>query len=148
MFSKYFNKKGEKDSDNDSKKVNSGSDSELGKPLTNLTATQLKGIIASLNNAGPVFEKAGYRIEQLDVEFGISPKLTPYFKQLKSITHQRHNEILAEIEGQQLIKFILISLAKSARMQSILEGSELYYYGMQMDISSQPTVRTIFKRVE
>ena len=33
-------------------------------------------------------------------------------------------------------------------MQSLFDKSELYYYGMEIDISSIPSVRTIFKRKE
>ena len=87
-------------------------------------------------------------MEQLDVEFGTSPKLTPHFKQQELISEEQHEELLSEIVDQQLIKFMLISLHKSARMQSLFDDSELYYYGMEIDISSVPSVRTIFKRKE
>ncbi len=139
MFNRFFNK-------NKTQEEDASSKSQPATGFANLSADKLKAVIASLTKAETIFIKAGYRMEQLDVEFGNATKLTPYFKQLESISQQQHDDLLAVLEDQQLIKFILISLNKSSRMQSLFDNSELYYYGMEIDISSAPTVRTIFKR--
>ena len=114
--------------------------------MGNLSAEKLKSVIISLNNAEPFFQQAGYVLEQLDVEFGHEPKLTPHFKQQSVIDEQQQEQLLEQLADQQLIRFILISLFKSGRMQSLFDDSELYYYGMEIDISSVPSVRTIFRR--
>jgi len=142
MFSRFFSKDNKKTPASDDASSNSGADSGF----ANLTAEKLKAIIVSLNEAEPVFAKAGYRIEQLDVEFGNNTKLTPHFKQLEAIDEQQQDALLATLADQQLIKFILISLNKSSRMQTLFENSDLYYYGMEIDISASPSVRTVFKR--
>ena len=146
MFSRFFNKRNtqpEHEPNNNSESL-SNEDPQM----ANLSADKLKAIIVSLNKAEPAFKRAGYLMEQLDVEFGTTPKLTPYFKQLMTITEEVQETLLAEVSEQQLIKFILISLFKSARMQSLFADSEFYYYGMEIDISGVPCVRTIFKRKE
>lgn len=142
MFSRFFSKDSKKAPISDDSSSNSGADAGF----ANLNAEKLKAIIAILNEAEPVFAKAGYRIEQLDVEFGNNTKLTPHFKQLKAIDVEQQEALLATLADQQLIKFILISLNKSGRMQSLFDNSDLYYHGMEIDISASPSVRTVFKR--
>ncbi len=142
MFSRFFNKDTKKAPHTDDLSSKPESDSLL----SNLSSNKLKAIISSLNEAEPLFTRAGYRMEQLDVEFGAEQKITPHFKQLEPISQQHQDQLLAELNDQQLIKFIIISLNKSGRMQSLFENSELYYYGIEINISSNPSVRTIFKR--
>jgi len=142
MFSRFFSKK----------TLNSSSEEEAQTTephaLPDFTAEKLRAVIISLNQAEPIFQKAGYIMEQLDVEFGKSPKLTPHFRRQQPISEEQHQQLLSELEDQALIKFMLISLHKSSRMQSLFDNSELYFYGMEIDISSIPSVRTIFKRKE
>ncbi len=142
MFSRFFNKDSKKTQQKDDLSSKPGSNSLL----SNLSSNKLKAIIVSLNDAESIFARAGYRMEQLDVEFGNEQKITPHFKQLEPVSEQQQDELLAELNDQQLIKFIIISLNKSGRMQSLFENSKLYYYGLEIDISSNPSVRTIFKR--
>ena len=142
MFSRFFNKNPKKAPHKNDSSSKDGSDGLS----SSLSSNKLKAIISSLNQAEPIFTRAGYRMEQLDVEFGIEQRITPHFKQLELVSQQKQDELLAELNDQQLIKFIIISLNKSGRMQSLFENSELYYYGVEIDISSNPSVRTIFKR--
>lgn len=144
MFDRFFNK-------NNTEQVVNSETAEPKKEtnsMGNLSAEKLKSVIISLNNAESTFQKAGYILEQLDVEFGLEPKLTPHFRQQSVIDAQQQERLLEELADQQLIQFILISLFKSGRMQSLFDESELYYYGMEIDISSVPSVRTIFRRKE
>jgi hypothetical protein len=142
MFGHFF-KKNNTEQAVDSEQVESDKDTNT---MGNLSAEKLKSVIISLNNAEPIFQQAGYILEQLDVEFGHEPKLTPSFRQHSVIKEQQQEQLLEKLADQQLIRFILISLFKSGRMQSLFDESELYYYGMQIDISSVPSVRTIFRR--
>ncbi len=146
MFSRFFNKNNSEHAASteppEAKDTATQADSNMG----NLSAEKLKSVIISLNEAEPIFQQAGYILEQLDVEFGSDPKLTPHFRQHCLIDDTTQESILKQLENQQLIRFILISLFKSGRMQSLFDESELYYYGMEIDISSVPSVRTIFRR--
>jgi len=144
MFKRIFNKT--KTNNGNSASDKSVATEENSNSFTQLTAEKIKSVIISLNQAEPIFKDAGFVMQQLDVEFGNTPKLTPSFKQLEVISEDKQDEFLAELVDQQLIKFILISLFKSSRMKSLFEGSELYFYGMEIDISAEPSVRTIFRR--
>lgn len=142
MFSRFFSKKTTSSPPEDEFQSTDTT------ALPELSAEKLRAVIVSLNQAEPIFQRAGYIMEQLDVEFGKSPKLTPHFRRHQPISDEQHEQLLSEVEEQSLIKFMLISLHKSSRMQSLFDNSELYFYGMEIDISSAPSVRTIFKKKE
>ena len=144
MFNRFFGNKNNATDQQDGKNDQGESESTV----TNLDAEKLKAVIVSLTQAEGIFTRSGYMIEQLDVEFGKVPRLTPHFKQLSIISEEQQNTLLEETADQQLIKFILISLYKSARLQSLFKESEFYYFGMEIDISAVPNVRTIFRRKE
>jgi len=144
MFSRFF----KKEPSNSQPEAENSQPQNSTQTFSNLSAEKLKAVIISLNQADPIFQRAGYIMEQLDVEFGNSPKLNPHFRQIQQIDTELFDAILLELDELQLIKFILISLHKSSRMQSLFENSELYYYGMEIDISNTPTVRATFKRKE
>ncbi len=149
MFSRFFNKSSKTQQDLEGashQDTSSDTESPKGQTFPQLTAEKLKAVIQSLNQADPIFKKAGYLMEEMDVEFGIMPKLTPRFRQLSSVSDEEQQRLIDEVEELQLIKFILISLNKSSRMQTLFEDSELYYYGMEIVISNEPSVGTIFKR--
>ncbi|TQV86384.1 hypothetical protein [Aliikangiella coralliicola] len=114
--------------------------------LTQLTTEKIKALIADLNNAQPIFTEAGFIMEQLDIEIGLIPKLTPHFRQLKEISKQEEDQLLNQLNDRRLIKFILISLFKSSRMKSLLENADMYFHGIEIDITATPSVRTVFKR--
>ncbi len=144
MFGQFFKKGKQKVADKEEPTQSSAS----GSSFSNLNAEKLKAVIISLNQAEPIFEKAGYMMEKLTVEFGHESKLTPQFKRINLISEDEQNELLASLEDKQLIKFVIISLYKSSKIQSLFKDSALFYYGMEIDISSVPSVKTIFKRKE
>ena len=141
MFSRFL-KKAKKPSQSAQQSTKSGA----AQGFPRLTTGKIKEVIISLNEAESIFERAGYHLQQMKVEFGNTPKLIPHFKQLNQIDEDEQDALLAEVEDKPLIRFVLISLFKSSQMQSLFDNSALYFYGMEIDISGSPCVRTIFKR--
>ena len=116
--------------------------------LSDLSSEKIKSLIITLNQAKPIFENAGYCMEQLDVVFGLEPKLSAHFKKVEDIELAVYQEILKQLDENQLVRFILISLHKSEKMNSLFSESDLDYYGMDIDISSKPSVTSIFKKTK
>jgi len=145
MLSRFFTKQ-KKTASSDKKREADRSDQASFGRLNDLGSEKIKSIIITLNQAKPIFESAGYSMEQLDVVFGIEPKLTSRFKKVKEIELAVYEEIIEKLEKNQLIRFILISLRKSEKMNSLFRESDLDYYGMAIDISSKPSVTSIFKK--
>ena len=115
-------------------------------PITQLTTEKIKAIVADLNSAGPIFSEAGFVMEQLEVEVGLLPKIIPQFLQIKKVSPEIETQLLQQLDDRKLLKFILQSLFKSSRMEALMEHTDLSLYGIEIEISAPPSVRTIFRR--
>ena len=116
--------------------------------VTRLSADKIKAVINDLVGAEPIFNDAGFIMDELDIEVGIVPKLTPKFRHFKEITLAQESEILDRLNERKLIKFLLISLFKSSRIKKMLEGSEMNLHVIEIDITAIPSVRATFRRAQ
>ncbi|WP_444994372.1 hypothetical protein [Aliikangiella sp. IMCC44359] len=115
-------------------------------PIGQLTTEKIKAIVAELTAETPLFEEAGFLMEQLEIEIGLIPKIVPQFTQTKEISPEEEANFLGQLNNKQLLKFVLQSLFKASRMKALLESTELYLYGIEISVSAPPSVKTIFKR--
>ena len=113
---------------------------------TLLSSDKIKAVVADLTSANQLFKDAGFLMEQLEIEVGSVPKIIPQFKQTKEISKEEESTVLEQLVDRNMIKFVLISLFKSSKMKAMMEGTELYFYGIEIEITSAPAVKTIFKR--
>ncbi len=115
-------------------------------PITTLTSDKIKAIVAELTSSNQIFEEAGFIMEQLEIEVGLTSRITPRFKQIKTITAEEESQLLERISHQKMISFVLISLFKSSRMKSLLQDTNMIFHGIEIEIATAPSVKTIFKR--
>ena len=130
----------------DSGSIDSSEEVDPNSPITQFTTDKIKAVVAELANAKPTFLAAGFSMEQLEVEVGLIPKVSPQFVQFEKISREKESELLNQLEGQKLLKFVLQSLFKSSRMDALMESTELSLHAIEIDVSVPPSVRTIFKR--
>ena len=142
MLKGLFSKLNKNSSDSNVDETVSTSDSSG----TLLSSDKIKAVVADLTGANQLFKEAGFLMEQLEIEVGSVPKIIPQFKQTKEISKEEENKILEQLVNRNMIKFVLISLFKSSKMKALMEGTELYFYGIEIEITSAPAVKTIFKR--
>ncbi len=126
----------------------SSSNEQEPKLISEVGVDKLKAIIAEVTAAFPIFEKAGFEIEELQIEVGLVPKFLPRFKQVKTISQQDQDAILQEVQNKKLVKFMLISLFKSTKMQSLIQDPKLEFYGLEIEVTAVPAVRGIFRSIK
>jgi hypothetical protein len=113
--------------------------------LSELGMEKLKAVIAEVTSAFPLFERAGFSVEEVQVEIGLAPKLMPRFKHVRTLTPEEQTNILAEACDKRLVKFMLISLFKSVNMQNLIQDPKLQLHAIEIDLTAVPSVRGIFK---
>ncbi len=106
---------------------------------------KLKSVIAEVSAAIPLFEKAGYEVEEIQVEIGMTPKLMPRFRVAREISVAEQQHMLEEAGERKLVKFILISLFKSTKMKNLIQDPKLEFHSIEIDLTAVPSVRGIFK---
>jgi len=121
-------------------------DPELDTSITKLSADKIKAVIAELIDAEPIFNSAGFAMEEMDIEVGLVPKLTPKYKLISMISEQQEKQILEGLKERRLVRFLLISLLKSARIKNMLESEDMYLHQIEIDITAVPSVRSTFRK--
>lgn len=118
------------------------------KMLGDLGMEKLKAVITEVTAAFPVFERAGFEVEEVQIEIGLAPKLMPRFKHTRTITPEEQEKLLAEVAHQKLVKFMLISLFKSIKMKSLIQDPKLEFHAIEIDLTAVPSVRGIFRSIQ
>jgi hypothetical protein len=113
-----------------------------------LNTEKIKAIVAELNQSDDLFKECGFIMERLDIGIGLDSIITPCFKQLTILPSEQEAEMLKQAEGSSITQFVLLSLFKSSKMKSLMENSNMDFYRIEIDITSSPSVKTIFKRKE
>lgn len=111
-----------------------------------LSTERIKAVVAELNSASTIFSEAGFIMDQLDIDIGLSSHIVPHFRQLKESSPAEQEQVLAQLEDNSIIKFVLISLFKSSNMKSLLDNTDMFFHHVSIDISTAPSVKTVFKR--
>ncbi|MCW8880399.1 MAG: hypothetical protein OQK04_04115 [Kangiellaceae bacterium] len=116
------------------------------KSPASLSTERIKAVVAELNSASTTFSEAGFIMDQLDINIGLSSHIIPHFRQLKEISPEEQEQLLGQLEANSIIKFVLISLFKSSNMKSLLDNTDMFFHHVAIDISTAPSVCTVFKR--
>ena len=106
---------------------------------------KLKAVIDEVTSSFPLFEKAGFHVEEVQVEIGMTPKLMPRFKQVKEVSVSEQEALLQQAGEKKLVKFMLISLFKSSKMKNLITDPKLDFHGIEIDLTAVPSVRSIFR---
>ncbi|MEE4245849.1 MAG: hypothetical protein V2I33_10575 [Kangiellaceae bacterium] len=120
---------------------------EPNKMLSDIGMDKLKSVIAEVTAAFPVFERAGFEIEEVQVEIGMVPKFMPRFRLVNEISVEEQQVLLDEVADKKLVKFMLISLFKSSKMQKLIQDPKLSFHAIEIDLTAVPSVRGVFKTV-
>ncbi len=120
---------------------------EQPKMFADLGMEKLKAVIDEVTSSFAIFEKAGFEVEEVQVEIGVAPKLIPRFKHLRDIPIADQEALIEEAGDRKLVKFMLISLFKSSKMQKLIKDPKLEFHAIEIDLTAVPSVRGIFKAI-
>ncbi len=121
---------------------------EQPKDFTNMGMEKLKAVIDEVTASFSLFEKAGFEVEEVQVEIGVAPKLMPRFKYVRDISPNEQEKLIAEAGDKKLVKFMLISLFKSAKLQKLIQDPKLEFYAIEIDLTAVPSVRGVFRSIK
>lgn len=111
-----------------------------------LDSNKIRALVAELVENDHLFQQAGFSLQQLKIEIGLSSKIICQFIQHKKIDATDEEKLIASVKNKNIIYFILISLFKSVGMKSMLNKSQLDFSGVEINITNPPSVTTLFKR--
>ncbi len=103
-------------------------------------------VLDELNMATPSLKKAGYQLEEIEIEIGVPPKLIPRF----GICQQQSGsdeQIAEELKTNRIGKNILKGLNAASSLQSKLKMSDMEFSHIEIEIGVVPTVKLSYRQL-
>jgi len=113
--------------------------------MNEVVSRRVKSIIDDFIDAAPIIEEAGFRIQDLEVELSVIPKLIPHFEKLHSVDEQKKAEILHKVEHRKIVKMLIKALFKADHFQQSLQMGRLEFSGIEIEVTAIPAIRLLYK---
>lgn len=101
---------------------------------------KLNSVIEDLNAALPVLQEAGYPVDLVEIELGISPKVAIRFATKLGVKEERFNALLQEHAEHRMTFMLLNSLARAKKLQSGIRIAGLKPKGIEIEIGVMPEI--------
>ncbi len=92
----------------------------------------------------PIFEKAGFKLQNLEIEVGISPKIIPHFMIIGQPSEEQQKQAISEMQSHRLMKPVMDALVKASYLHKHIKIGNLPFIGLEVHFAIVPTVRLIF----
>ena len=108
-------------------------------------AKKLQDSIQHINTSMPFLEKAGYSINALEMEVGLTPSLVVVvnMNENKELTSAELNEI---IKDKPIVKMLVSTIKMSVDLQKKLNVRTMKSIGMEISLGVTPSVKLLFEK--
>ena len=101
-------------------------------------------VVKDLNDALPHLSKAGYTMDELEIEVGIPPKLIPHFSVDETLT-ENTEQSLTDLEGNTVGYALFKALLKAADLQQKIVIDGMSFVRIEIELGLIPAVRLSYK---
>ena len=109
-----------------------------------IASEKIFALIEDFNQSLPILSKAGYELEELELELGIPPKLIPHFKYEE--TKDSDAELaLNELQGNGLGTNLMKALLKAGQFQRKIKLKDMKFSHVEIELSVIPAVRLSYR---
>ena len=112
--------------------------------LQNAGIDKIKDFMNDLNDMIPVLQEIGFRMNEVEVELGLPPKVVPHFEQTEVIEQEKIDEVLAKYKDQKITSLILSSLLKAATLKESVKIGDLKFSEVEIELGAIPSVNVKF----
>jgi hypothetical protein len=113
--------------------------------LKNVGAEALQGTVAEFNAVRPLFVQVGYRVQKVDVEIGLTPKLTFALRRVATVDDSAFEALLAAHQGNKVLATIVGALRQASLLQARVHFQGLHFMEVQVDLGIPPAIRLTFE---
>ena len=101
-------------------------------------------VVKDLNDALPHLAKAGYTMNELEIEVGILPKLIPHFT-VNEISGENIEQSLKDLEENTVGYALFTALRKATDLQQKLIIDGMSFARIEIELGLTPVVRLSYK---
>ena len=109
-----------------------------------IASEKIFALIEDFNQSLPILSKAGYELEELELELGIPPKLIPHFK-YEETTDSDAELALIELQGNGLGTNLMKALLKAGQFQKKITLKDMKFSHVEIELSVLPAVRLSYR---
>ena len=109
-----------------------------------IASEKIFGLIEDFNQSLPILSKAGYELEELELELGIPPKLIPHFK-YEETQESDAKLALNELQGNGLGTNLMKALLKAGQFQRKIKLKDMQFSHVEIELSVIPAVRLSYR---
>ena len=102
-------------------------------------------VVSDLNDALPHLAKAGYTMDELEIEIGIPPKLIPHFSVDETLA-ENTKQSLTDLEGNTVGYALFKALLKAADLQQKIVINDMSFARIEIELGLIPAVRLSYKQ--
>ena len=102
-------------------------------------------VVKDLNDALPHLSKAGYTMDELEIEIGIPPKLIPHFSVDETLA-ENTEQSLTDLEGNTVGYALFKALLKAADLQQKIVINDMSFARIEIELGLIPAVRLSYKQ--
>ena len=102
-------------------------------------------VVKDLNDALPHLSKAGYTMDELEIEVGIPPKLIPHFSVDETLA-ENTEQSLTDLEGNTVGYVLFKALLKAADLQQKIVINDMSFARIEIELGLIPVVRLSYKQ--
>ena len=102
-------------------------------------------VVSSLNDSLPHLEKAGYTMDELEIEIGVPPKLIPHFT-VDGALLENAEQALTDLEGNIIGSALFKALLKAAALQQKIVINGMRFSRVEIELGIVPAVRLCYKQ--
>ena len=103
-------------------------------------------VVSNLNEALPHLAASGYRMDGLEIEVGIPPKIIPHFA-VEEVLAETIEMSLVELEGNKVGYALLKSLLQAKGLQQKIEIEGMSFSRVEIEVGLIPAVRLSYKPI-
>ena len=105
-------------------------------------------VVSSLNDSLPHLAKAGYTMDELEIEIGVPPKLIPHFSVDGALVEKAENaeQALTDLEGNIIGTTLFKALFKAATLQQKIVINGMSFSRLEIQLGLVPAVRLCYKQ--
>ena len=103
-------------------------------------------VVSKLNEALPHLAASGYRMDGLEIEVGIPPKIIPHFA-VEEVLAETIEMSLVELEGNKVGYALLKSLLQAKGLQQKIEIEGMSFSRVEIEVGLIPAVRLSYKPI-
>jgi hypothetical protein len=105
-------------------------------------------VVSSLNDSLPHLAKAGYTMDELEIEIGVPPKLIPHFSVDGALVENAENaeQALTDLEGSIIGTTLFKALFKAATLQQKIVINGMSFSRLEIQLGLVPAVRLCYKQ--